>query len=222
CAVRQSPAWPVLATLRLQLWGRDVWIEYLLRTHKADCGSVLARVGDGRFLEGSPRWWRIVLDTLARDASLPDVQAAVESHLQSLLHSDMLRHKAAECCLASMLDPQRLPSALNEIHAAGLPTEQDPVLLHRPIRVMLASEAVTRQLQSGRQPTVLHQRLPRELARWVGQSISCDGALLGALKRLLTRRAASNTHAMAASLLRFADPRWRADSLAKGVNLQGA
>src|SRR5690606_32726620 len=29
CAVRQSPAWPVLATLRLQLWGRDEWIEYL-------------------------------------------------------------------------------------------------------------------------------------------------------------------------------------------------
>jgi uncharacterized protein YjbI with pentapeptide repeats/energy-coupling factor transporter ATP-binding protein EcfA2 len=224
CGLRQSPPWPVLATLRLQLWGRDEWIEYLLRTHKADCGSVLDRIGDGGFLEGSPRWWRIVLDALARNPSLPDLRSAVESHLRTILPSQDLRQQAAGCCLASMVAPHqiRMEASLFELYFEGLPREHGPALLHRPIRVLLASEAVTRELQSGRQPKVLHQRLPREVAQTVGRSIADDSLLLAGLKRLVGRRNAGNTHAMAASLLRFADPHWRPDSLTKGVNLQGA
>src|SRR5690606_12684093 len=183
-----------LATLRLQLWGRDEWIEYLLRTHKADCGSVLARIGDGSFLQGSPRWWRIVLDALARDSSLPDLEAAVERHLQSLLPTENLRQLAAESCLASMKCPHQVDAALQQLRATGLPAEHDPLLMHRPIRIRLASEAVARQLRSGRQPVVLHQRLPREVLQSVGRAISADDGLLSGLKRLLGRRNAGGTH----------------------------
>ena len=149
---RVSPGGSFLAELRLQPWGRDEWIEYLLATHPDDCGSVISRASDGDFLEGSPRWWRIVLDVLADDSSLPDVEAAVEQHLRSILTSDELRQCAADFCLSIIHSPEVSKEALQEMRRAGLPPEQEAVIYHRPICVRLAGEAVVRQLAPANSP----------------------------------------------------------------------
>ena len=217
-----SPGWDVLAVLRLQPWGQDECIEYLLATRADQCVSVVSRTGDGASLEGSPRWWKIVLDALAEDPALADVDAAVEEHLQSVLNTEELRRSASEFCLSVILVPGRAHAAQQEMHRAGLPTEHEALIYHRSTCVRLAAEAVVRLLGSGDRPEILHRRLPRELAESVGRSLAGNATVRSWLERLLKRRGGVNAHSMAASLLRFAQPEWRPKSLAKGVNLQGA
>ena len=63
------------SNLQLAPWGEDEWIEYLLATDRRLCSSVMARLAAAKpaaaMLGGSPELWRLVLDRMMENPSIP-------------------------------------------------------------------------------------------------------------------------------------------------------
>src|SRR5439155_4006051 len=101
-----------LVRLELAAWGDDDLIEYLVATNRAQCGWVMSRVraDDNRdCLRGSPQLWRIVLDEMIVDETLPDPAAALRKYLATHLPSQAPRLAVARACrLALREEPQSM------------------------------------------------------------------------------------------------------------------
>ena len=92
---------------RLAPWGDDEILEYMLATHAERCGSVLARLkaAPDRYLpRGLPELWRVVLERMAADESLTNVNAALRQELHRGLPEDGQRAAAEKYCLAELLE----------------------------------------------------------------------------------------------------------------------
>ncbi len=189
----------------LSPWNRDDLIEYLLSMHRALCASVMARIGaeDHRMLDGLPELWRIALDRLASDNTLPYVRRALHRHLQEHLTDTDLLERARSACLNVLLTPEAsLSDAVMAIARPGFEDSLIRVLRHPPMQRMLAAERVAADLHSENDYDYLAKRLPRDLVESAGHLIVQDSQALEHLHALLAGPPWS--HAMAVSLIHAA------------------
>ncbi len=233
CTRRRSPGWGRSTELRLLPWGEDELIEYLLAVHPDHCREVISRTADGRSLNGSPHWWPIVLDILASDNTVPDVQTAICMHLNAILPINKFRDRAERYCLLACeesLEPDHVDHAydvLKELRQAGLSKTHEAQLAHPAIRRRLAAEYLVEMLKSSDPRPALAVRLPRDLLVDAGVALADDPKILKLLWRQLREfhlTWSNNDRCMGTliSLLRFADPDWRPKSLPTGIDLGGA
>src|SRR5579871_2977687 len=194
-----------LAMYRLSPWTQDELIEYLLAVHRERISSVMTRVSaaDHLLLGGLPELWRIALDRLACDDSLPDVRSALHRHLQEHLTDTDLLERARSACLNILVTPKStLTDAVTAIAKPGFARSLIRVLQHPPMQFMLAAERVAADLHAGAACDYLAKRLPRDLVEAAGWQIAEDSRALERLHSLLAEPAWS--HAMAVSLLHAA------------------
>lgn len=194
-----------LAVYRLPPWSQDDLIEYLLSVHRPSCASVMARVQgeDHLLLGGFPELWRIALDRLAADETLPDVRRALHRHLQEHLTDTDLLERARSACLNVLVTPElSLSDAVMAIARPGFENSLIRVLRHPPMQRMLAAERIAADLHGEADCDYLVKYLPRELVEATGHLIAEDSRSLEHLHRLLAGPPWS--HAMAASLLHAA------------------
>ena len=149
-------------TMTLAPWSDDDLIEYLLFTHKQRCQSVMTRVmaDAGRSgLGGSPLIWRIVLDHMAADESVCDIDSALRRHLELELCDQDCRDAAESFCL------YRLAPTVPQPPPFSVDRRLSRVLSCRPVQMILAAERLAADFSFGITGIELHERLPKELVQ---------------------------------------------------------
>jgi uncharacterized protein YjbI with pentapeptide repeats len=200
-----------LGRYHLARWGQDEWIEYLLAAHKSQCGSVLNRIStpDVSVLQGNPCLWRLVLDELAADDSIPSATHALRRVVKQRYSTSEVHHALRNFALVAAAP---LGDELDkETRAlAKLPIERPLLRLLglEAIRIILAADALTFHLTAGGNPLNLRRRLPYALVREAALAVSADEALQQKLRDVLAETDKS-LHPMAASLLHAAKIGWQ-------------
>jgi uncharacterized protein YjbI with pentapeptide repeats len=192
----------IFAVYRLAPWSQDDLIEYLLAVHRPLCASVMARVQpkDIPLLQGNPELWRVVLDQLAADSTLPGIREALHRHLEAQLSdSDLLERARSVCLNALVTTTDGLPDSLEKLARPGFGKELLRVLRHPAAQMMLASERIAADLADDGDCDYLARRLPRPLVRAAAGLVRENVRALEHLQRLLAGSPWS--HAMALSLL---------------------
>lgn len=225
-ACQQIPVLSHLAVYRLAPWNQDDLIEYLLAVHRPRCASVMARVHtkDHGLLSGLPELWRIALDRLAGDESLPDVRHALHDYLQGHVTDTDLIERARSACLTVLMTPNlSLADTVTAIAKPGFAEGLIHLLRHPPMQRMLAAERIAADLHRETDCDYLAKRLPRDLVEAGGQLIVQAARALEHLHALIAGPAWS--HAMAVSLLHAAGAsanlRDRAPTNLAGAYLEG-
>lgn len=207
-----------VAAYWLAPWDNDDAIEYLLAVHKDRCASVMARLrreGDA-LCRGLPELWRVVLDRLACDETIPDGRSAMRHEVQErLAWPHLLRHASWLCFGDLVAPPVGNMTSLAQYFAA----EVRSLLRHRTVQLFLAADIVADNLRGVGDASALAHRLPRDLVNEVAGAIAGDKQCLDKLREQFL--GASPNHAMAASVLHAAGISWRPESSCTPV-LRGA
>lgn len=196
----------VLATCPLVRWSGDECIEYLLSVHPNRCASVMQRLGDQSLLEGLPELWRVVLDAMAEDESIPSaceaLNQAVWSEVQAAEERSSLAASGLEMLAVSAEAAGRI---LEELAQRGHSRELLRWVRHRPVRLLLAVEAIVAAFRTPGPLDFLRRKLPPELLRLTAPLLGIrDRSRLESVIQHEERR----LHAMAASLLFASDNSW--------------
>jgi len=195
-----------LTTFYMSPWSNDDLIEYLLGTHPGRCRSVMGRLTQcsGREkLHGLPELWRVVLDEMAADENVCDIDAALVCFLDRELCDEAARRTAEQLALFALAlkgEPPRRRSR-RDVHIGGL-------LRHGHVRMLLAARALGRGLCDATVSAELAADLPEDLVR---RTASLIADVPGATRRLehLTRATDGRVQAMAASILHATGIGWR-------------
>jgi len=214
------------ASYFLAPWGEDELVEYLLAEHPARCGSVMARLHvapDRDLPAGIPELWRVVLDRMAEDESLPTVCDALRREVVGGLTGLVSRTYAEEFCLAATARLwKQAEESHQELRASGVNARLLRLLRHEPVQLILAADHLAALLESGGGEAWLSRRLPRELIVATAAAISSQAAdrLLGWMPRW-----PQACEPMVASLLHRANRSWMPSSpppsLLSGAYLDG-
>lgn len=209
------------AFFQLAPWTEDDLLEYLLAAHPRECGALFTRIRqarDGGPLQGNPELWRCVLEEMAQDPSLPNVQAALERVLMRIYERADDRWYMEEGCIAicggdfdrwmTLTEKMSRPPSLHEL---GL-------LRHRYPRMLLAASGLIDRLWTEEGEHLLRYRLPADLIRLAAPRIAGSELLMHKLKSLLYQRH-ERLHSSAASLLVAAGVDWMPGSSGP-LNLQ--
>jgi uncharacterized protein YjbI with pentapeptide repeats len=196
------------AVFHLTGWDRDDLVEYLLAVHPQQCAALMSRLStkDNALFHGIPELWRLVLDRLAADPTLPNARAAFHRRLEEWLADSDLIERARSVCLNAVCTDGSSPSELGKLARRGVAAEWIRILRHPPAQQMLAAERVAADLHAACDCDFLAHRLPRDLVQAAAELIREDSAALDHLRRLLAGPGWS--HAMSASLLHAAGIGW--------------
>ena len=204
-ACRDFPDVNHLGIYRLESWNQDDLIEYLLSSHRPRCASVMSRVetDDHLLLGGLPELWRIALDRLASDETIPDVRRALHRHVEEHLSDTDLMERARSACLNVAVSPElSLTDAVMEIARPGFADRLIRLLRYPAVQVLLAGERIAADLHGEADCDYLAKRLPRDLVEAAGRLLANDDRAQEHLHTLLA--GPSWSHAMAVSLLHAA------------------
>jgi uncharacterized protein YjbI with pentapeptide repeats len=187
----------VTATFLLSPWTDDDLIAYLAAANRDQCGSVMKRVlacDDRADLEGLPRLWRIVLDELAGDESIPDIGSALRRYEMKLLRPELYPAACEEC--------------LRRIRQSS--EERRNTLLDHPVvsRALAADYLVTNWSQRQFNER-LPRRIPKALIIETGRLVRTHPGAAGELLQILAGTD-SAWHSTAASVLHAAGVAFRA------------
>jgi uncharacterized protein YjbI with pentapeptide repeats/energy-coupling factor transporter ATP-binding protein EcfA2 len=217
-----SPGWVVSASdtrapsatnLQLAAWGKDEWIEYLLATDRRQCGSVMAGLtlleDETHALEGIPELWRLVLDRMIADPSLPGPRRALIDELAALTPDAEFRERIESRCFAVVVGRDRNAiRRLEKIRRDGLEEALFRLVRHRPVQLILAADSIVRALKGRTENVVLRAILPRDLVQETASRIAHDSDAVGQLRFLITN-AVPPLHPMVASLLHALRIGWK-------------
>jgi uncharacterized protein YjbI with pentapeptide repeats/energy-coupling factor transporter ATP-binding protein EcfA2 len=201
--------------LVLAPWGEDEWIEYLLATDRRLCASVMARLAPAKAeatrLQGIPELWRLALDRMMADPSLPGPRRALKSELASLMPEDESRDEIESFCFAAIAKNDRSGIVRAEqIRAQGPEAALSRLVRHRPIQLLLAADFIVYALKSRAESEVLAVKLPRDLVLETVTQIAGDTDLVDRLWSLITN-GRSRLQPMVASLLHALRIGWKPD-----------
>lgn len=207
--------------LRLEPWGVDEFLEYLLPRHRQECGGVMQRLGGSANGAWMPQTARIVVDQLLENPELPDVESALLAYVRQRLPSTSMMSAARQYCLAlqtgGRLALLKVPQLLNI-----LPADVCKVLRHPSVQSRIAAEQVVAELSSWRPKRPLELRMPRLLVQAVGRLCRTDELLKQRIDKILDTVRNFRSHAMAASILLAADPAWRPEFQRNYKDFSGA
>ncbi len=193
--------------LKMSPWEAEDFIEYLLATHPGRCRAVMDRVKldpqGSASLRGLPELWRIVLDEMAADDAVANVEAALLRHLSRSLPAPIDWEVAGRTCL-TLLAPWGKPS----IHEPPCEPQVGRLIRHSTVSLMLAARELARGLADGTVEAELRGALPASLIDRCGQVLPGFPVALERLKEMVMGDQRP-LHAMAASLLHAAGDPWR-------------
>ncbi len=189
-------------------WERDDLVEYLLAFHPQQCKAVMSRLSptDHALFQGVPELWRLVLDRLAADPTLPTARDSFHRHLAELLSDTDLIERARSACLNAVCGQGGAPAGLEALARTGFAGELRRTLRHPAAQQLLAVERIAADLHGDCDCDFLAHRLPPELVRAAAELVREDLAALEHLRKLLD--GPSWSHSMSASLLHATGTGW--------------
>jgi len=195
--------------LLMSPWTDDDLIEYLLSTHPGRCRAVMGKIQSlpGRdTLNGLPELWRIVLDEMAADDRVVDIESAFIRFLTRELNDPDARLLAERLCLWQLAPwADKAPVERCEGRIAR-------IIRHSPMKIMLAARGLVHRLCECVVHDELKGALSPELIEHAGRLLAGAPEAIEMLERMVNWPDDS-VHAMAASLLHAAGTGWRPSSL---------
>lgn len=194
-------------TLEMAQWTEEDLASYLLATHPARCRAVMARLlsdPDRLSLAGLPELWRIVLDEMAADDSLPGIHLALSQFLDRELSDPADLDAAGQTALIALAP---WGAAGEELHPHLVP-RIERLIRHHTIRLNLAARHLVTRIQSGTAERYLWIRLPLDLVR---RTAALSAGLPQVLVSLgmMTTDTESALHPSAVSILHATGIGWR-------------
>jgi uncharacterized protein YjbI with pentapeptide repeats len=162
--------------LPLAPWGEDDWIEYLLARHPEQCASVMQRLRDDASLPalgGNPELWRLVLDRMAGDESVPSVQSVLQDEIPKRFTVPNARELAAKLCFEFLVRNLKSAEELGvKLVGTGCDTEVIRLLRYRAVQISLAASMLTTAVAKRNGSAYLTPHWPADLVLEVASSIS--------------------------------------------------
>ncbi len=208
-AFDSEPADACVEVIELCPWTLDDCMEYLAAMHRAQCESVLARLGRDPslgVLEGSPQLLSLVMDAMARDLELGSARDVLRDHIQRIFPAG----------------PSRDRLVLQGPFQAPLGKEQWRWWRHVAVQYICTADWIAERLCEGRIPEPLHSMAAStHLIPEIAAAVKHRPDAIECLERLIRKSAPSRAVAMAASILIAVDANWRpADG--RGLDLSHA
>jgi uncharacterized protein YjbI with pentapeptide repeats len=215
-----APAAPDLHRVQLAPWSRDDLIEYLLAVHPTQCRSVMSRLSLPAGLRESPLFWKSVLDALAANEQLGDLEQAIEACLEQCLRDPELQEAARWYCLGKVLQLQDEPCVERQLQHA---LARESLLFIKAGRVTqsVAREQAPNGLLSARSPELLAAHWPLDLVDKVALQLTPESDATNVLRQSLNSEE-PQLYATAASLLVRIDPLWQPHKNLHRQGLDGA
>ena len=204
-----------LVCYRLEGWGRDEWIEYLLSVHHDRCVSVMRRIqadAEGGEVGDNPGLWRQVLDELAADESLTTIKTALQRVALKMFPDRESRLSAGWHSFEAMA-----PCSSRSNHRVRFARTPSTRCLKRhdrlskpAILLILAAEAVAHELENGDLCETLRHQWPGKLVDEVARYVAKSPPIQDKLRQLLVPKH-RDVHPLAASLLHVSGTGWKPD-----------
>jgi uncharacterized protein YjbI with pentapeptide repeats len=205
--------------LRLEPWGQDELIEYLLAKQRDACSSVIHRLGAAANWQWPPELATVVLDRFVADETLTDPVDALVRHAYDQMPKPNHREAAARFCLALLIpNSKEIEAAIKKLAKAHFPAAIRKMLRHEMVQVPLAADYIVGTISNG-DCAELERPFPRNLVEEVGRRCWTNGKAMDTLRALLSARRKKSAEPMAASILYAADPSWRPEKRARQWNL---
>ncbi len=201
-------------------WGRDEFIEYLLAAHPRQCANVMQRVSedDARAFNGVPAVWRVILDQLTADPSLPDSREALLKHLRTRIAGAKRWKLLQSDCLRLLIKEGGGIAKFSMKWRMRLDDDVVRLLRNADVRLLLAAESLAADLHAKRNDCPLAWQMPREFVQAVAARIGSDESSIARLRSGLRSKL---EQPMVASLLHAVDPDWVVPA-GRSLNLTGA
>jgi uncharacterized protein YjbI with pentapeptide repeats len=159
-------------------------------------------------LMGIPELWRIVLDEMAADESLPGVRDALRRFLGRELANEEAAKAARALCLSTVAGSYRsFVRQENDLRRYGCREPLLRAVRHLPVQLTLAVEHILAGLLRGTACDYLGGGLPPVLIKATADAVARSPRALERLKDLV-KGSDSDRHAMAASILHATDTGW--------------
>ncbi|HEX5244103.1 MAG TPA: hypothetical protein VFW23_12635, partial [Tepidisphaeraceae bacterium] len=129
-------------------WTEDDCVQYLATVHRERCASVLSRIRRSKDLEalrGLPELWHIVLDVMAADESVRDIESALLWHVAMELPDSGDRRHAGSLCVNWQGIADRGPVFPS---TASFNERVVRLLRHQAVQRPLAAEELLARLES--------------------------------------------------------------------------
>ena len=208
--------------LRLEPWGQDELIEYLLARRSEACSSVIRRLGPAANWQWPPELAAVVLDQFIADETLTDPADALVRHVYDQMPKPKHRDAAARFCLALLIpNSKELEVAIKKLGKAKCAPEIRKLFRHEMVQVPLVADHIVGALANGHCAD-LERPLPHPLIGAIGKRACANSKAVGALRDLLSARRTKSAEPMAASILYATDPSWRPELRRKQWNLINA
>jgi uncharacterized protein YjbI with pentapeptide repeats/energy-coupling factor transporter ATP-binding protein EcfA2 len=212
---------PPRKLFRLAPWNRDDVIEYTLARHRDRCASIMKRIrwdcADSK--HGIPELWALLIDQLAADESIPNLQAALHRFLTTNLPVPEDLDRIQWACSNLFLDPASEKSDKVANRLRSVPAHVARILRHQFVLQLLTVERMVASLNNGATCKFLKYRLPRELIRDVAQRLTPCSPGVDRLRQFVGQK--RQVQAMAASILHAVGAEWSLPP-AEDMNLRGA
>lgn len=210
-----------LATHRMEAWGVDECLEYLMARDRNMCGSVLERLRNRRespMPSGAAGLWVVVMDEMIQDAGIRRWQEAVRHRLDREL-TPLARSWAAHACLYALTvdgarvlpgsGPLEPPSAWFRFLMRGEdpPVKGAGLVIHPPVQQVLAAERIVKDLKEHGRVPGLEVHLSEGLLGETGRLLKGEPEALRSLEGHLSKWTAT-----AATLLHASDTGWKPTS----------
>lgn len=215
---------------RLAAWQEDEVLEYVLAAHRDRCASIMRRwkaAADRQVLEGNPELCRQVLDLLAADEGLDNVDAALRRLIETQRPTDVEHPDIAKLCAWLRVVCGSVEERME--HEGAVPRPGIQVLdsrpgasqseaerlvswfrliRHRPVLLRIVADEVLRELRGSGNCGFLRM-MPPDLIDFVATSVRDDATSRGRLEQILAEGSSWDEHPVAASLLHAAGVGWR-------------
>lgn len=189
-------------------WTEDDCVQYLATVHRERCASVLARIRRSRNLDalrGLPELWHIVLDVMAADESIRDIESALLWHVAMELPDEAGRRHAGSVCINCQAIRDR---RLDSTSMTSFNARVTRLLRHQAVQLPLAAEELLKQLESSEDHRLPTRMLPIELIERTGFMALGRPRVREALEAIVGGQA-KGSQSLAASILTAMSTDWR-------------
>jgi uncharacterized protein YjbI with pentapeptide repeats len=193
-------------------WSEDDCIEYLLATHRDQCGSVIRRLhaaDDVDLLRGVPELCRLVLDHMAKTPQAGGARDSVHAILRAHLRSEQLLQRIRMQCQGLLLEPEIAWKQVRRWLMRSDVAEADiRILRHPPVQVLLSAEVLLQGLIRGGKSTSPNAVVPHDLIEEAGARVSTHPRLQAQLEAVFVNSSQRDMPIIASILHRAVDD-WR-------------
>lgn len=195
--------------LRLQPWGIDELVEYVLATDCSSCSKVMERLA-----ESNKHWWtpqiaEIVLRHYLADDSLAHPGQALLNEVQNFLTNPQQRDAAAAFCLAALVGgSDQVLEAAKQVAETKCPDDIFKLLRHSELQTQLVGDHLASLLCSEEPIDQLGERLPLEVIEIIGDRCRDKTRGRERILELMESKDAERIHPMVASIMFRMDNMW--------------